>query len=649
MPDSAASVSGKHVGNLLIWDVEDSPPVITGATVLWRAFTAGTSPECVSIPQLIEDNAGALRTRYLAWIYELGQLRIHGRRLIEHLQLRPGFSYWWMTLLVEKNYGKSLCIADAVRVLAFTEWAAGRALDRITLASTNKPLAECLRGWCENTGIQFEWQRLAKPAESLTWVRRVYAALPLPLQALVWLVNYLKTRWPLRGVGLQAWRQTEGRITFVSYLFNLVPEAAQAGHYESRYWTELPDALLSEGSKTNWLHLYIQDELLPDAHQAASIIRRFNDTGRGIQNHVSLDSFLSLRVVLRALKDWGQLVWQGKRLQSLIASEAQVTPDKWYQWPLFVEDWRQSVGGITALNSVLQLSLFEAAMQSLPRQQVGVYLQENQGWEFALIHAWKAAGRGKLIGAPHSSVRFWDLRYFFDLRSYAREGKNPLPLPDQIALNGQAATDAYRAGGYPVEDLTQVEALRYLYLNDIKALPIDQASSSNKVLRLLVLGDYLASQTRLQMRLLAQAATSLPPGTIITVKPHPACTIRAEDYPELQMMIVTEPIVNLLAECDVAFTSSVTSAAVDAYCAGLPVISVMDPTTLNMSPLRGYSGVFYASTPDELIRALNSAVSAFRADAIKVDLFTVDTKLSLWRQLLNHRPIETAINGNGER
>jgi surface carbohydrate biosynthesis protein (TIGR04326 family) len=519
-------------------------------------------------------------------------------------------------------------------MLAFTDWAAGRALNRITLASSNKPLAECLRGWCTTTGIQFEWRRLDKPAESLTWVRRVYAALPLPLQAVVWLVNYLKTRWPLRGVGLQAWRQTEGHITFVSYLFNLVPEAAQAGHYESRYWSELPDSLLSEGSKTNWLHLYIQHELLPNARQAANIIRRFNDTGRGNQNHVSLDSFLSVRIVFQALKAWGQLVWKCKRLQVFISSEAQVTPDKWFQWPLYVEDWRQSVCGITALNNVLQLSLFEAAMQSLPRQQVGVYLQENQGWEFALVHAWKAAGQGKLIGAPHSSVRFWDLRYFFDPRSYSRTGQNPLPLPDKIALNGKAATGAYRAGGYPLEDLAQVEALRYLYLNNITALPKAQVSSSNKVLRLLVLGDYLASQTRLQMRLLAQAATSLPQGTIITVKPHPACPIRAEDYPELQLVIVTEPIVNLLPESDVAFTSAVTSAAVDAYCAGLPVISAVDPTTLNLSPLRGYSGVYYASTPDDLIRALQSFISSRLVAHTQVTVFTLNSALPLWRRLL---------------
>jgi len=633
MPESGLGLSDKPVEELLLWDAETPHPADGDTTVLWRGFASGRAADVISIPQLIEDNSFALRARYLAWVYELGASHISGRRLIDHLQIRPGLSYWWMTLLVEKcNYSKSPLIADAIRLLAFNDWAAGRSITSVTLASSNQPLAECLRGWCERSGVQFEWQRLPKPAESLSWVRRVYASLPVAVQAWGWVAKYLLERWPLQGAGAKAWRETTGSVTFVSYLFNLEPIAAKEGRYESRYWACLPELLQREGCKVNWLHLYLKDALLPNAKKAAGFIQSVNNSGQGKEIHATVDSFLSLRIAGQVLSDWVKLAWKGKRLEESIATTNQQVPID--LWPLFADDWRESTYGVTAMSNVLYCNLFEAALKALPKQQIGCYLQENQGWEFALIHAWRVAGQGKLIGAPHSTVRFWDLRYFFDTRSYAREGENPLPLPDHIALNGHAATDAYRAGGYPVEDLAQVEALRYLYLKDIKAQPKAHASSSNKVLRLLVLGDYLASQTRLQMRLLSQAATLLPSGTIITAKPHPACPIRAEDYPELQMTITTAPIVNLLAECDVAYTSAVTSAAVDAYCAGLPVISAMDPTTLNMSPLRGYAGVFFASTPDELI----CIVQRIRSDRFLVssqsNVFTLNSALPLWRKLL---------------
>ena len=620
------------MSKVVIWDAEDSPPIGDWTTVLWRGFGDVTTPSVVSIPKLIEANADALRNRYLAWIYDLGETHIKGRRLVDHLELRPGFSYWWMTLFVEKcNYSKSPQIEDAIRLMAFTDWAFDRAVGSITLASANQPLAECMRLWCAKLGVAFEWQHLPKQSVHLTRVRRIYQSLPFILQALAGLLHHLIDRWPLRGEGLKEWQQTDGRVTFVSYLFNSDPDAAKSGRYESRYWAHLPSELQIEGCKTNWLHLYVKDALLSSAGEAADAIRNFNKTGRGEQIHVTLDSFLTARVVLKTLSDWCRLAWTGRRLQQLISSTACEGLDL---WPLFAEDWRQSTGGPTAMSNALNFSLFESAMKFLPKQRVGVYLQENQGWEFGLIQVWKAAGQGWLIGSPHSTVRFWDLRYYFDPRSYSRIGNSRLPLPDQVALNGKAAADAYLAGGHPVEDLVQIEALRYLYLDEARARPVADSSASKGCIRLLVLGDYLLSNTQLQMRLLEQAAQSLPTGTIITVKPHPACSIRPEDYPGLNMTVTMSPISTLLPDCDVAYASAVTSAAVDAYCAGVPVVSVLDPNTLNLSPLRGCVGAFSASTPEELAQLLISAASAPRSVDTKQIFFTTDPELPRWRKLL---------------
>ena len=136
------------------------------------------------------------------------------------------------------------------------------------------------------------------------------------------------------------------------------------------------------------------------------------------------------------------------------------------------------------------------------------------------------------------------------------------------------------------------------------------------------------------MNLLAQAAPSLPAAMIITVKPHPACPIYVADYPSLCMTVTMEPIAKLLAECDVAYSSAVTSAAVDAYCAGVPVVSVLDPNTLNLSPLRGCEGVLLASTPEELTLALTSAAIAPRTRGDQQNFFTLDQKLPRWRKLI---------------
>ena len=51
-------------------------------------------------------------------------------------------------------------------------------------------------------------------------------------------------------------------------------------------------------------------------------------------------------------------------------------------------------------------------MASLPRQRLGLYLCENQGWERIFIRAWRKHGHGKLIGVAHSTIGYWDMRYF---------------------------------------------------------------------------------------------------------------------------------------------------------------------------------------------------------------------------------------------
>jgi surface carbohydrate biosynthesis protein (TIGR04326 family) len=628
-------VTYKPINNILIWDSEYPHPSGETVAVLWRSFVSHESPNVVSIPQLIEDNAEELRARYLAWVYDLGELCFQSYRIVDHLQIHPNFSYWWMTLLAEKcNYEKSPQINDAIRIFAFTDWAANYSITHITLSSANAHLAQCLQRWCKKSGVKFKWHRLSPILQvPLSNPYLAIASLPFVIKAWAWLIKYLFERWSLKGVGLQNWQQTSGSVTFVSYLEYLKPDAINKVGCESRYWGPLPKVLQHEGYKTNWLHLYEKNSLLPNAKTAAYIIHALNKSSRGIEIHVTLDSFLNFNVVRKAIQDWLKLSIKGKKLQAAIAAFSnQATVDL---WPLFSVDWRESSRGITSMKNALLHNLFDNALNLLPKQNICCYLQENQGWEFSLIQNWKIIHQGQLIGVPHSTVRFWDLRYFFDRRYFHLNKSHHIPLPDLVALNGQAAMDVFLSSGYPIEDLVKVEALRFLYLNNAVAFTKHKSINVKKKLRLLVLGDYLESNTRLQMSMLAQAARALPTQICITFKPHPQSTWRAEEYPDLHLSVANKPLVELLTTCDIAYTSSVTSAAIDAYCLDIPVISVKDPTKLNMSPLRGFPEVFYVSTSDELIGVFQSLQTFQSTHSKKKAVFNLDRTLPQWRKLLN--------------
>jgi surface carbohydrate biosynthesis protein (TIGR04326 family) len=455
---------------------------------------------------------------------------------------------------------------------------------------------------------------------------------------MVWLTRYVSSRWTLRKIGLQQWQDSSGKITFISYFFNLDPEASAQGVFQDRYWGPLPKFLRNAGIATNWLHLYIASDLLPDPSVAAMQIRQFNQIDCNGEIHTTVDAFLSQEVIIRTLQDWWKIARRGR---SLALHQQCPKLGTLNIWPLFKNDWEKSILGITALSNSLYINLFNAAFQALPLQRTGVYLQENMDWEFAAIHAWQANHHGLLVGCPHSTVRFWDLRYFSDPRTYYSTQLNPMPRPDKVALNGPLAHQAFMEGGYPGAQLVGVEALRFMNLTDgsgsSRCLSLRESSllvASAPYPRLLVLGDYTQIHTHHQMQLLCDAVANMPEKPEILVKPHPAQPIHQEDYPRIAFTVFTEPLADLFPYVDIVYASAMTSAGLEAYCSGLPVIAILDGTTLNMSPLRNIEGTFFVSTSENLAEAIQKAISSPKEDIPTNRFFYLDKKLPRWEEIL---------------
>jgi surface carbohydrate biosynthesis protein (TIGR04326 family) len=91
----------------------------------------------------------------------------------------------------------------------------------------------------------------------------------------------------------------------------------------------------------------------------------------------------------------------------------------------------------------------------------------------------------------------------------------------------------------------------------------------------------------------------------------------------------------LLSDHDIVIAGNSTSAAVDAFIAGLPVIVGLQGAHLNLSPLRGRSGVAFVSSGRELVDALLAAPAADRANADREQFFFLDSELPRWERLLS--------------
>ena len=158
---------------------------------------------------------------------------------------------------------------------------------------------------------------------------------------MLWLFKYLIDRWPLRGVGMEEWKNGTSQITFVSYLFNLHPKAAQLGRFGSAYWTELPKILDEEKIQSSWLHTYVKNSVVPNATAAQELLQSFNAQHKGKQVHATLDSFLSIKTIAGAIRDYIKMR-KLSRLSTAIVSRCLNKKTQSIEsllWPLFKKDW----------------------------------------------------------------------------------------------------------------------------------------------------------------------------------------------------------------------------------------------------------------------------------------------------------------------
>jgi surface carbohydrate biosynthesis protein (TIGR04326 family) len=365
------------------------------------------------------------------------------------------------------------------------------------------------------------------------------------------------------------------------------------------------------------------------------LAERFNENGDKQGRHVFLDSYLSWRMVRRVLSRWCRLhciSWRLRKIKEAFLPQGSVVS----LWPFMKGDWDGSMRGPVAINNLLWIELFDAAAGDLPPIKKGFYLCENQGWERALIHAWRKHGHGQLIAVPHSTRRFWDLRFVQDPRVYSVASAYPLPRPDLTLVNGKAAWEVFLAEKYPEEMMVECEALRYGYLDKFLHQTPKSRNPGSALIEVLILGDYLPSATIRMLKLLEAAVSQIGDRVKFTLKPHPDFTVEASDYPSLHLRIVTGPLASILRDFDRAYSSNSTSAAVDAYLAGLPVVVMLDASQLNFGPLRGRPGVHFVSTPGELAVALQAAGENAATASDHGEFFFLDPKLPRWTRLLEN-------------
>ena len=612
----------------VLWDRDSEPPTTDELVILWRRHGTLTSGPSVSIPDRVEDSAERLRIEFLDWICHLARRPLRGQSLLERLSVRPDFSAWWCTRLAEKcNWSKSPWIHHAIKLLALDDWLLESSCSVCRIESDDRLLEHTLCDLLER-----------RHAISCPGRRRPSSRFGDALRSLrhfvgtaAWLPWRVLSDLPLLGLGRPRWRRAAGVVTIVNYLAGL-PESGSSDSSERRFWGDLPDALREKHRSHNWLHLPAGGQ---NPLSAVRLRMRWRHLVRSGGVHVPIGAFCDLRCVLGAVFDWCRMASVGILCREAIRME--IRPGLRLHH-LCVGDWEKSLFGTEALNFMLQLRQLERAFHELPHQSIGLYLQENISWEPCLLHAWRAARHGRIIGVAHASVRFWDLRYFESPGCTA-------PGPDIFAVNGSIAAGAFARCVARGTRMVEVEALRFGHILQGLQMPGEDCSGERGRFKILVLGDYEQRTTRGQFDMLAAALKGIEPKPEVWVRPHPLSPMAPEVLRSVDAALELRSLREALGACDLVYAAAMTTAALEAFVLGVPVVIFLDGKSLNLSPLREISGVPHARDPRELQAAIRDRMGRSGRPIPKVSALHLHGGLPRWRNLLELDESSTCGDG----
>jgi surface carbohydrate biosynthesis protein (TIGR04326 family) len=625
--------------SLKIWDHECDPPDVEGL-LLWQSYARKGSS--LSVPNYLEEHADRLKKKYLGFVHDLGETRINGKRILDHLDQGKNFSHWWMNQITEKSPFKSPQIFTCLRLLALEEILLEKKPRELTLHGSDSCLAQVLRRLCLNLDINFVWQSGPRPRQKWS-LRAVFRSLPHPVRGLLGFVRYVQPRWANRKLKKPKWFSGNDVVFLCSYFIHLDTDSCSQGRFHSRHWGALTQVFRESGYRTNWVQHFLFSSAVPDIKTGVEWLGLFNLDPHNQGCHVFLETYLSWGILLRAIQDWLWLNVVALRLRK-IKSYFYPRGSAVWLWPVLKSEWFTSLRGQVAMNNCLWVRLFDSVLKEMPVQKSGYYLCENQGWERAFIHAWRRHGHGELVGVVHATVPYWHLYYFEDPRVFTSKQNCGMPLPDRWAINGPVAYESFAASGYPVERLVKVEALRYLNLS--KKITARRHRNARRK-KILVLGDMIPLAMHNLIEILRATIKMSPSDYEFTLKSHPGYQVNLADYPGVEFRETSEALDKIIDQYDAAIAANSTSAALDAYMAGLTVVIILDRGTLNLSPLRGHVGAIFVSTPEELAVALRTNANPSDTQGDQSEFFYLDSELPRWKQLLRIDSLASA--GHEER
>ncbi len=589
--------------------------------VLWNR-SAMENTNYISLPLYVEEHSEFYKTKFLQWITAFSTSKVKDTHLEAYYKINERISFFWLTSLGQRNnIIENSQINNVIKLFALEDIIKRNRFNEVQLISDETRLIRTIELFCLDNDLNFTKTSSRNNKEKLASIF-YYCHF---VKSISYLVYFTSIRWKCSKK--TEVRQENSSVIFFDMFINIKKQTDDYKYFNSHYWSILPEMIQKMGISVTWAHFFYRHKAIPSVKIANKIKQKMNDIS-ATHKHAIIDSELTFKILYTAFFQYIKIYFKTLTLRDKknLFNQEHITGFNLFF--ILKNDFFNSCYGVDAMRTSLYFSIIDKYLSNISFKKVGFYIQENQPWETILVSLWKKHNHGVIIGIPHSTVRYWDLRYYYDPSICNYGVLSYLPFPDFFAVNGPAAKHNLMFNRASTKMLKELEALRYLHLKSKKV----SIGSSNKIEKILMCGDFLSATNKKMINCLEETIILLKEKISISIKPHPGTPIPLLFYNKLDVIIRTEDLSDLIEEFDLIFTSNISSSAVDVYMTGKVLVQYIDWKYFNMSPLRGINGIRYISSGQEFVAIINEGL--FMSEDDKQDFFFTDDSLVKWNRLL---------------
>lgn len=557
------------------------------------------------ISDYLNENELEVKKIFHQTINNFAKLKINDKSILE-ITSELEVDLWNSSLLAEKSFYKTPEIFIFLKIIALKIFINNKSsYSEINIYNCSNNEKKIIKSLIKNKNLKFNFPEFTYSKKKLT------NFLPHFFQALIWFCLMI---FRSRGIKSNITTKNESKVLVFSTFSHLKIDLKQNVKIISRIWEGLPELLKTQNLTVKWLYYFTKSKYATTFKKAYILLS--NNPNNIYQTHSLLVPLKKNKVLIHSLKLYIKYYFFFKRkfrfLNSKIDSLDDVLITCYFK--TFKFNFYKSFFGTCAFENIFLSLTFDDILGSLNKQKLGLYINENQNWEYLFVKSWNKYNHGKLVSVQHSTVRFWDLRYYY------REWLKDEMTANFISVNGNASKNRFLQSNYPSNKIIELESLRYNYLLNIKKLK-NKRNSKN----ILVLGDILFSNTLSMIKVVEEIIKNEKYN--FTFKSHPASIINSQLLKNFR--VTSKNLSELFNYFDTVICPSSSGGSVEALIAGLKVILYND-NEINTSPLYGHSNLMSFLTKRELLDCLEKTNNVVNTQ----DFFYLNKDYQKWNQLL---------------